>query len=35
VRGAIAGALKKKLGLEVTAEKDDRRGRVYKIANAG
>lgn len=32
VRGAIAGALKKKLGLEVTSEKDEKRGRVYKIA---
>lgn len=32
VRGAIAGALKKKLGLEVTSEKDDKRGRVYRIA---
>jgi hypothetical protein len=32
VRGAIAGALKKKLGLEVTSEKDERRGRVYRIA---
>ena len=35
VRGAIAGALKKKLGLDVTSEKDDKRGRVYRIANAG
>ena len=26
VRGAIAGALKKKLGLDVTSEKDDKRG---------
>lgn len=32
VRGAIAGALKKKLGLEVTSEKVDNRGRVYRIA---
>jgi hypothetical protein len=32
VRGAIAGALKKKLGLDVTSEKDDTRGRVYHIA---
>ena len=32
VRGAIAGALKKKLGLDVTSEKDDKRGRVYKIS---
>jgi hypothetical protein len=31
VRGAIAGALKKKLGLDVTSEKDARRGRVYRI----
>jgi hypothetical protein len=31
VRGAIAGALKKKLGLDVTSEKDEKRGRVYKI----
>jgi hypothetical protein len=31
VRGAIAGALKKKLGLDVTSEKDDRRGRTYRI----
>src|SRR3954469_7772311 len=35
VRGAIAGALKKKLGLDVTSEKDDKRGRVYRITNAG
>lgn len=32
VRGAIAGALKKKLGLDVTSEKVDGRGRVYRIA---
>ncbi|MGA7453732.1 MAG: DUF3489 domain-containing protein [Rhodoplanes sp.] len=31
VRGAIAGALKKKLGLEVTSEKDEKRGRVYRV----
>jgi hypothetical protein len=31
VRGAIAGALKKKLGLDVTSEKDEKRGRVYKL----
>ena len=31
VRGAIAGALKKKLGLEVTSEKTEGRGRVYRI----
>ena len=33
VRGAIAGALKKKLGLDVTSEKVEGRGRVYKLAN--
>ncbi|TSJ64138.1 DUF3489 domain-containing protein [Starkeya sp. 3C] len=32
VRGAIAGALKKKLGLDVTSEKIEKRGRVYRIA---
>ena len=32
VRGAIAGALKKKLGLAVTSEKDEQRGRIYRIA---
>ena len=32
VRGAIAGALKKKLGLDVTSEKIEGRGRVYRIA---
>jgi hypothetical protein len=31
VRGAIAGALKKKLGLEVISEKVEGRGRVYRI----
>jgi hypothetical protein len=31
VRGAIAGALKKKLGLDVTSEKDEKRGRVYSL----
>jgi hypothetical protein len=31
VRGAIAGALKKKLGLEVSSEKVEGRGRTYKI----
>lgn len=33
VRGAIAGALKKKLGLDVTSEKVEGRGRVYRIAD--
>jgi hypothetical protein len=32
VRGAIAGALKKKLGLNVLSEKIEGRGRVYRIA---
>ena len=32
VRGAIAGALKKKLGLAVTSEKVEDRGRVYRVA---
>jgi len=32
VRGAISGALKNKLGLAVASEKDDGRGRVYRIA---
>ncbi len=31
VRGAIAGALKKKLGLNVVSEKVENRGRVYRI----
>lgn len=31
VRGAMAGALKKKLGLDVSSEKDDKRGRIYRI----
>jgi hypothetical protein len=35
VRGAISGALKKKLGLPVTSEKVDGRGRVYRIAERG
>lgn len=32
IRGAMAGALKKKLGLTITSERDESRGRVYKIA---
>jgi hypothetical protein len=32
VRGAFAGALKKRLGLEVSSEKVESRGRVYRIA---
>ncbi len=31
VRGALAGALRKKLGLEVTSKKVDDRGRVYSL----
>jgi len=31
VRGAMAGALKKKLGLTITSEKDETKGRVYRI----
>jgi len=34
VRGAMAGALKKKLGLEVTSEKVEGRGRVYQLPAA-
>ena len=31
VRGAMSGALKKKLGLTITSEKVEGRGRVYKL----
>ena len=31
VRGAIAGAIKKRLGLKVEAEQDEKRGTVYRI----
>ena len=34
VRGAMAGALKKKLGLDITSEKVEGRGRVYRTASA-
>ncbi len=34
VRGAISGSLKKKLGLVVTSEIIEGRGRVYQIAEA-
>jgi hypothetical protein len=34
IRGAMAGALKKKLGLEVTSEKVEGRGRCYRIEGA-
>jgi DNA-binding MarR family transcriptional regulator len=33
VRGAIAGALKKKLGLDVISERDEKRGRIYKLVD--
>ena len=32
LRGAMSGALKKKLGLKVESEKVDDRGRVYRVA---
>jgi hypothetical protein len=31
VRGAFAGALKKKLGLTIVSEKVEGRGRVYRL----
>ena len=31
-RGAMSGALKKKLGLTITSEKEDQRGRVYRLS---
>jgi hypothetical protein len=33
VRGAMSGALKKRLGLAITSEKVEGRGRTYKIAS--
>ena len=33
VRGALAGALKKRLGLTVASEKVEGRGRVYRIVD--
>ena len=33
VRGALAGALKKKLGLEIASETHETRGRVYRITD--
>jgi hypothetical protein len=33
VRGAMAGTLKKKLGLAIYSEKDDEKGRVYRLAS--
>ena len=32
IRGAISGTLKRKLGLAVTSDKVEQRGRVYRIA---
>jgi hypothetical protein len=32
VRGAMAGALKKKLGLTITSEKTEGAARIYRIA---
>lgn len=34
VRGAVSGVLKKKLGLKVTSEKIEGRGRVYRLPAA-
>jgi hypothetical protein len=31
VRGALAGALKKRLGLMIASEKVEGRGRVYRV----
>lgn len=31
VRGAMAGAIKKKLGLTITSQKDEAKGRIYRI----
>jgi hypothetical protein len=35
VRGAMAGALKKRLGMEIASEKVEGRGRVYRVAGKG
>jgi len=35
IRGAISFTLKKKLGLNVTSQRDETRGRVYRIAKPG
>jgi len=34
IRGAISGTLKKKIGLTVTSEAVDDRGRVYRISSS-
>lgn len=31
-RGAMSGALKKKMGLTIISEKEDQRGRVYRLS---
>lgn len=33
IRGALYGALRKKLGLDVTSERVEGKGRVYRIGN--
>jgi hypothetical protein len=35
IRGAISGALKKKLGLDIASERVEDRGRVYRIVEHG
>lgn len=32
VRGVLAGALKKKLGLDIVSDKDETRGRIYRLS---
>ena len=34
IRGFLSGALKKRLGLTITSEKVEERGRVYRLSNA-
>jgi Protein of unknown function (DUF3489) len=34
VRGALSGTVRKKLGLAITSEPVDGRGRVYRIAES-
>lgn len=34
VHGAMSGVLKKRLGLEISSEKDKARGRVYRAATS-
>src|SRR5262249_35591891 len=35
VRGVMSGTLKKKLGLVIASEKDEGRGRIYRVADHG